>query len=367
MGIGDVKSINRSADGGISLTLNGNELMPNSKLFSTFVISNAFRVQDADSWRDVDSGFDSRKELWIRRSMHGVGRYGYRSTMTLRDTFTSSQRWSPLSRYEFNGAMVPLKTISVINNFSYTTQTNNQTGTEYDSVSQTLPDLVFSISDLEKFFYAGSWLSSTNLKLRYSLIKQETENSEDKDQTAYGGDLRFMLFNFFDSVVNYTRKTSDSTDLRAHTSLERYDDTDISAQTSFYIGSMRLTPKIVHSTHDKWLVGKLNESTKETTPSLNMRWDFNIPRGVRLPFINRVYNATNRVIWNTSISYTDKSSPVEVSDNYEKYDLTTSLDYEMSQNLRFNVSGGYTRLKHAYVRTEDYDSYNFAANITVQF
>ena len=98
-----------------------------------------------------------------------------------------------------------------------------------------------------------------------------------------------------------------------------------------------------------------------------MRWDFNIPRGVRLPFINRVYNATNRVIWNTSISYTDKSSPVEVSDNYEKYDLTTSLDYEMSQNLRFNVSGGYTRLKHAYVRTEDYDSYNFAANITVQF
>lgn len=367
VGIGDVKSINRNADGGISLTLNGNELMPNSKLFSTFVISNAFRVQDADSWRDVDSGFDSRKELWIRRSMHGVGRYGYRSTMTLRDTFTSSQRWSPLSRYEFNGAMAPLKTISVINNFSYTTQTNNQTGTEYDSVSQTLPDLVFSISDLEKFFYAGSWLSSTNLKLRYSLIKQETENSEDKDQTAYGGDLRFMLFNFFDSVVNYTRKTSDSTDLRAHTSLERYDDTDISAQTSFYIGSMRLTPKIVHSTHDKWLVGKLNESTKETTPSLNMRWDFNIPRGVRLPFINRVYNATNRVIWNTSISYTDKSSPVEVSDNYEKYDLTTSLDYEMSQNLRFNVSGGYTRLKHAYVRTEDYDSYNFAANITVQF
>ena len=367
VGIGEVKSINRNADGGVSLTLNGNELLPNSKLFNTFVISNSFRIQDADTWNDVDSGFDSRKELWIRGSMGDVGPYGYLSSMTLRDTFTSSQRWSPFSKYELNGMAAPLKTISLINNFSYTTQTNNQTGTEYDSVSQTLPDLVFSISDLEKFFYAGSWLSSSNLKLRYSLITQTTENSQDGLETQYGGDLRFILFNYFDNVFNYTRKTSDTQDLRAGTNLERYDDIDLSAQTSFYIGTLRLTPKITYTSHDKWLVGKLNESTRETTPSLTLRWDFNLPRGIKLPFIDRMYKATNRVIWNTVLSYTEKSSPVEVTDNYKKYDVTTSLDYEMSQNLRFNIAGGYTILKHAYVATEDYNAYNFSANITVQF
>ena len=80
-----------------------------------------------------------------------------------------------------------------------------------------------------------------------------------------------------------------------------------------------------------------------------------------------MYNATNRVIWNTTLTYADKKSPVEVKNNYKKFDVTTSFDYEMSQNLRFTLSGGLTLLNHAYVETEDYTAYNLAANMTVQF
>ena len=86
-----------------------------------------------------------------------------------------------------------------------------------------------------------------------------------------------------------------------------------------------------------------------------------------LPFINKMYNATNRVIWNTTLAFTDKKSPVEVTENYQKFDFSTSLDYELSQNLRFTVGGGLTVLQHAYVKTEDYVAYNVAANVTVQF
>lgn len=368
VGVGEVKTINRNADGGISLTLNGNEILPNSKLFNTFVISSSYRIQDADSWYDVDSDYDSRKDLWIRSSLKDVGEYGYRKSLTLRDTFTSTQRWSPLSQYNLEGAAAPLKTISLINNFTRTLQTNDQTGTLYDSTSLTLPDMTFSISDLEKFFYGGRWFSSSNLKLRYSWVEQTTPGTDEQYTTQYGGDLRFMLFNYFDTVLNYTRKNSDKTDLRAGTSLERIEDNDISAQTSFYIGSMRVTPKLLHTSHEKWLVaGQISESSTETTPSLNLRWDFNLPRGFKLPFINKMYNATNRVIWNTTFSYTDKRSPVEVKENYKKFDFSTSLDYELSQNLRFTVGGGFTLLNHAYVETEDYTAYNVAANVTVQF
>jgi len=368
VGVGDVKTVNRNADGGVTLTLNGNELFPKSKLLNTFVISSAYRIQDADSWADVDSGFDSRKELWIRRALKDVGDYGYRKSLTLRDTFTSSQRWSPLSRYDLNGAAAPLKTISIINNFSKTFQTNEQTGTEYDSTSMTLPDLTFSISDLEKFFYGGRWISASNLKLRYSWVEQTNAGTDEQFTTQYGGDLRFMLFNYFDTVFNYTRKESDKTDLRANASLETVRDNDFSAQTSFYIGSMRVTPKVLYSSHDKWLVnGQISESATSTVPSLNLRWDFNLPRGFKLPFVNKMYNATNRVIWNTNFSFTDKRSPVEVKENYRMYDVSTSLDYELSKNLRFTLSGGLTVLDHAYVATEDYTAYNVAANVTVQF
>lgn len=368
VGVGEVKSITRNADGGVSLTLNGNDLFPQSKLFSTLVVSSGYRIQDADAWSDVDSGFDSRKELWIRSSLKSVGAYGYRRSMTLRDTFTSTQRWNPLSKYTLSGAAAPLQTISIINNFSKTLQQNDQTGTTYDSTSVTLPDLTFSISDLEKFFFAGKFISNSNLKLHYSWVEQTNVGTDEQYTTQYGGDLRFMLWNYFDTVLNYQHKSSDKDDLRLGISLERVREENMSAQTSFYIKSLRVTPKITYTAYDKWLVrGQISQSTTETTPSLNFRWDFNLPHGLKLPFINRIYSATNRVIWNTNLSYSDKRSEVEVRDNYKKFDATTSLDYEFSQNLRFTFSGGLTMLKHAYVKTEDYTSYNLAANMTVQF
>ncbi len=366
--IGDVKTINRSSDGGVTLTLSGNEILPKSKLFSTLVVSSSYRLQDADTWDDVDSGFDSRKALWIRGSLKDVGQFGYRRSMTLRDTFMSTQRWSPLSKYKLGGALAPLQTITIINNFSKTLQNNEQTGTKYDSTSMTLPDLTFSISDLEKFFHGGGWLSSTNLKLRYSQVKQKNIGTDEQKNTQYGGDLRFMLFRFFDTVLNYTRHETNTWDLRGSYSLQRTLDDDISAQTSFYIGAMRITPKVLYNAHDKWLVrGLISESYKQWIPSLNLRWDFNLPRSWKLPFVNRMYNATNRVIWNTTLSYTDKKSHVEVKDNYRLFDATTSLDYEMSQNLRFTLSGGLSIMDHAYVESEDYTAYRVATNVTVQF
>lgn len=367
--IGDVKTINRNSDGGITLTLSGNEILPKNKLFSTLVISSSYRIQDADTWDDVDSGFDSRKELWIRnRSLKDVGSFGYRRSMTMRDTFMSTQRWSPLSKYKLAGPLAPLQTMTIINNFSKTLQSNEQTGTQYDSTSMTLPDITVSISDLEKFFYGGRWISTSNLKLHYSQIKQENIDLDEQKNTQYGADLRFMLFRFFDTVLTYSRHETEKWDLRSNYSAERILDDDISAQTSFYIGAMRITPKILYNTHDKWLVlGRISESYTQWIPSLNLRWDFNLPRGFKLPFFNRIYRTTNRVIWNTTFTYTDKKSSVEVKDNYHLFDATTSLDYEMSQNLRLTLSGGVSVMDHAYVESEDYTAYHAAANVTVQF
>ncbi len=366
--VGEVKTVNRNADGGVSLTLNGNEILPKSKLFNTLVMSASYRIQDADSWLDVDSGFDSRKALWLRDSLGNVGTFGYRRNLTLRDTISSTQRWNPLSQYDLKGAVAPLKTLSIINNFSKTVQNNEQTGTVYDSTSRTLPDLTVSISDLEKMFYAGRWLSASNLKLRYSQVEQTNIGTDDRSSTQYGADVRFMLFNYFDTVFNYTHQTVDRNDLRAGASLERLKKDDLSAQTSFYIKSLRVTPKLLYGATEKSVaLGRASEDSTFWTPSLNLRWDFNIPRGFKLPFIHKVYNTTNRVIWNTTFSYTNKKSPIEVKDNYQLFDFVSSLDYEFSQNLRFTLSGGFTLMDHAYVESEDYTAYNVAANVTVQF
>ena len=58
---------------------------------------------------------------------------------------------------------------------------------------------------------------------------------------------------------------------------------------------------------------------------------------------------------------------MEVNDNYDLLDITSSLDYELSQNLRLNLAGSVQWLTHAYVETEDYMAYSLAANLTIQF
>ena len=365
---GELKSLNRSSDGGVSLTLNGNEILPKSKLFKSLVISSSYRLQDADAWSYVDEGFDSRAQLWIRSSLSGTGDYSSRQSLVLRDTITSSQRWTPFSEYKFSGMLAPLKTLSVLNNFTQSTQQNNQTGTEYESKSLTLPDLVISISEVEKFFNAGKWINGINLKVRYSEIENLTVDSSEELTRQYGGDLRFLLFNKFDTVFIYDRITSNEDDLRVGRSLGSSLEEELSAQTSFYLGNWRLTPKITRSIYENRLVnGQLSESSKEFTPSLTARLDFNLPRGIRLPFFNRMYNATNRVIWNTTVAYTTRESDVEVNNNYDLLDITSSVDYELSQNLRLNLAGSVQWLTHAYVETEDYMAYSLAANLTIQF
>ena len=365
---GELKSLNRSSDGGVSLTLNGNEILPKSKLFKSLVISSSYRLQDADSWSYVDEGFDSKKELWIRSSLSGTGDYSSRQSLVLRDTITSSQRWTPFSEYEMNGALSPLKTRSILNNFTQSVQQHNQTGTEYESKSLTLPDLVVSVSDLEKTFYGGRWISSVNVKVRYSEIENLTLNSSEALTTQYGGDLRFLLFNKFDTVLTYNKNTSREDDLRADKSLSDSFEENFSAQTSFYLGNWRFTPKVEYNNYENRLVNRqLSESSKEVIPSLTARLDFNLPRGIKLPFFNRTYNTTNRVIWDTTVAYTQRESPVEVNDNYDLLDITSSLDYELSQNLRLNLSGSVQWLTHAYVETEDYIAYSLGANLTIQF
>ncbi len=365
---GELKSLNRSSDGGVSLTLNGNEILPKSKLFKNLVISSSYRLQDADSWNYVDEGFDSKKELWIRSSLSGTGDYSSRQSLVLRDTITSSQRWSPFAEYNWGGMLSPLKTLSILNNFSQSVQQNNQTGTEYESKSLTLPDLVVSMSDMEKFFHGGRWINSVNMKLRYSEIENTTLDSSEELTRSYGGDLRFLLFNKFDTVLVYDRTTSNEDDLSAGQSLSSSVEEEFSAQTSFYLGNWRFTPKITRNVYENRLVnGQLSEGSTEVTPSLTARLDFNLPRGIKLPFINRIYNATNRVIWDTTVSYTTRESPVEVNDNYDLLDITSSLDYELSQNLRVNLAGSVQWLTHAYVETEDYMAYSLAANLTIQF
>ncbi|WP_424245676.1 hypothetical protein Dip510_000614 [Elusimicrobium posterum] len=366
--IGELKSINRTADGGVSLTLNMKEIIPKSKLFSNMTLSNSYRLQDADSYVNVESGYNSKTSIWLRSDLSPSNPYAYKRNMTLRDTITSSQRWNPFRDYQLDGALSPLKSLSIINNFTLTDQESEETGTPTTTKSTTLPDMVVTLGDIERFFGEKYFLSKTSLKLNYSKIENEVVGIEFKDENTYGAEFRFTLFNKFDNTLNYSLKNGDRYSLNSNETLESLYVNDISAQSSFYISRFRLTPKIAYAKSEKKQRNDtISEDYTDIIPSLNVRLDFSMPGGIWLPFVNRNYATTNRIIWNTNLSYQKRRSDVTVLENKNYYDITTSLDYEFSKNVRLTISGGVQVLDHLYVESESYTAYNFATMLTLQF
>ncbi|MDR0953547.1 MAG: hypothetical protein LBM71_05170 [Elusimicrobiota bacterium] len=367
--VGQVKNINRTSDANIGLSLNGKEILPNTKLFAALTLSGSYRLQDGDSWVNVDDDFNSLDKLWLRSSMGINSPYSYRNNMTLRDTYTATARWVPFREYGLEGRLAPIKTMSLINNFTQAYQTTENYGSAYKTNSSTLPDMVFVMSDMERFFTSSSnILSGTNIKLKYSLIKSNVIGSEYREDEAYGGDLRFLLLNYFDTTLTYNEQTLDKDDMKQFgRPLENYLRRDFSAQTSFNYKAFRFTPKVNYIFDTRSQVGDvLVSEVKEVAPSINIRADFNMPFGLTLPFINRQYLVSNRVVWNTNISYSRRRS-FTVSENRDLLDINTNFDYELSKNIRITLSGVIQNFKHLYIEEESYTAYNIGTLLTIQF
>lgn len=366
--IGDVKSINRSSEGNVSLSLNGRDMLPKSKLFSAFTVSGSYKMQDGDAWENVPDSFEALDKLWLRSSMGINSPYSYRSSLTIRDTYSAAMRWNPFKEYGFSGRAAPLNTMSIINNFSKSFQTSEDLGSEYKTITSTLPDIVFYIDELEKFFTSsGKIFSGTNIKLKYALSTNEIIGSEYKEDIAYGGDLRFVFLDYFDTTLSYTQQRQEKTDLLVNQPLASYYRKDFSAQTSFSHRAFRFTPKITYIYDKSEEVGDvLVDDVKEIVPSLNVRVDFNLPFSFNIPLLGSQYLMTNRVIWNSTASYSRRRS-FTIEENRDLFDFTTSLDYEVSKNIRLTLSGAFQNFKHLYIEEDSYTAYNIGTMLTIQF
>ena len=368
--IGEVKTINRNSSGAITLSLSGRDILPQNKLLSNLSLSLNYRMQDGDSWYYVDNDFNSLDKLWLRSSLGLNSPYSYRNNMTLRDTYSLTTRWMPFKEYSGfdNSHLKPLKNLSLISNASLSYQTTEYLGTSYKTKTTNLPDLIIYLDQVENFWtQSPNFLSGINLKLKYNLATNNVELSEDKKESSYGSDLRFILFNLFDTNINYSHQTLQKDNTLVSKRLENYVRDDFSFQTSFNYKNFRFTPKMTYIYDRRTQVDNvLADNVKEIVPSFNIKADFNMPRALRLPFASKDYLATNRVIWNTNISYSRRRS-YTVNENRNLFNVNTSFDYELSKNIRFTLSGSYEIFDHLYIDTQSYTAYSLGSLLTIQF
>ena len=366
--VGEIKTVNRSAQGAINLTLNMNDLMPKNRLLRSMVLSSNYQIQDGDSWANIEKSLDTRHSLWLRDSLKPKGQMAQRNSITLRDTINSSQRWQPFEGFAFKGVKAPLNTVSVTNNFSNSVQKSEVTGTKTDSVNRTFPDMILSMSQLEILTRTAKWAQNATVNLKYSKNTNETKKISLDLSDAYGLDLRLKLLNYFDTAMSYNTRFTASKDLRLNQKVSNTRHYDATLQSTFDYRKFRFTPKIDYvSDISKGGLGIVTQNTKTITPSLLIKTDLQLPKGLKLPFMKQIFIFTNRITWTTTLTYAIRKSPVTVADNNRLFSLNSSADYEAAKNLRLSFNAGLQRLWHHFLKQEEYISYQAGSTLTFQF
>ncbi|MDP2866121.1 MAG: hypothetical protein Q8O90_07755, partial [Elusimicrobiota bacterium] len=311
---------------------------------------------------------NTRSRLWLRDSMRPASPFALRNSVTLRDTVSSTQRWQPFEGYSFKGPAAPLNTLSLTNNFSNSVQRSEVTGTISKSVNRTFPDVILSLSQLETLLRARRWAASATINLKYSRNTNEVKAVSFDTSGTYGTDLRFKLLNKVDTAASYNLRLSEKQDLRVNQRTQDTRHDDATLQGTFDYKKFRFTPKVDYvSDRTKAALGVVTANTRTITPSMLIKSDFQLPKGLKLPFMKKAILFTNRIVWTTTLSYAIKSSPITIADNNRLFSLNTSADYEAAKNLRLTFNAGLQRFWHKYLKQEEFLSYQAGSTLTFQF
>ncbi|MBI4657042.1 MAG: hypothetical protein HY746_09910 [Elusimicrobia bacterium] len=365
---GEIKTVNRTSQGGVSLTLNMNDLISRNKLLRSMILSSNYQIQDGDIWQNVEKDFNSGKYLWVRRPLKPGNILSYRSSLTMRDTWNSTQRWQPFEGYSFKGRTAPLSTLSVTNNYTNTMQKSEVTGTVTRTSNITFPDMVLSIAQIELLTHTEKWAKSGSMNFKFSKNSNETKGISLDAGRNYGLDLRFRLLDFMDTAASYNDRISEKKDLRSKQITQESEHNDATIQGTFDMKKFRFTAKLDYvSDLGKGALGVKTQDTATITPSVLIRYDLELLKGLKIPFIKNPLLLTNKISWTTTLSYAIKKSPITISDNSKLLSLNSSADYEPAKNLRITLNAAVQRLWHKFLKQEEYISYQAGGTLTFQF
>jgi hypothetical protein len=366
--IGGLKTVTRSANGSASLPFNLAQIFPKSLLLRSANIVNGYQLQDGDSWNNVENGYRTNLDLWVRTPLRPISPGASLANQTLRDTYNSTQRWSPLSAYDIKGRLAAFKTFSISNNFVYSVQRADTTGTLSKTETLTLPDLVASISQLEQLVHAERWASNTQMNVRYSAHRTEVVGTSIANDQSFSVDLRSVILKKYETLLSGTYKNSGTLNLLVDADTQWTRHEDATAQVNFNVKKVYLTPKVTYS-YDVTTLGTGVNTVQDTviTPSLLTRMDVALPRGLLLPGARKAILFSNRIIWTTTLSLTHTRSAVIQANNSDLASLNTSGDYEIAKNLRLTLNGAASRMWNRYLPQEEYFSYTLGTTLTFQF
>ncbi|MFH1380106.1 MAG: hypothetical protein ABII23_07495 [bacterium] len=386
------KTINRTSNGKVSWTFEPRNFygLSGFQPVKTLSISSSYSISDGDTYENIPRSLYVQESIWVRKplkpeydlsksteTLTNNPNIAHRKSLSIRDTQNYTARWKPLDWIPWlKGPFNPIKTISTTNTLTQSKEETDTTGTIKKVFSKTWPNIDVSMSDFEKLIYAGWFMQNTRVNGKVFKKVVETVNTSENIERKQSGNVNFKLIKYFDMYVTYEKSRSETFNIDTSSgSMGKVLDSlsnsvSRSAQMGFNISSWRFTPSYSETTNKvQDRTGNFTTDKISKSSLLKIRGDFHKPKNFRIPFTSIGFLLKNRMIFDTSLSWDTVRSPVLEfkKDNTNTGKLQTSVDYELSQNLRvkFGLSGSMFRNKEK--NDDDYNEYAGSAGLTIQF
>lgn len=375
---GEKKYIERSGSGEISWNLNAYDIKA-SPFLKSLNFSAYYRLQDSDSYDNVDKDFESTgfsaDKLWIRNNPlmetlphYSTGSYAVKSILN-RDDIRVMGRYMPFEAVQMQGLLMPFKTLSA--NFTYTEGKENSyvTGTVKDVFTQIWPELLIGMSNLEKFMGDIKWMSDTQMNFKYQDKSITTYGVSYAQSLLVGIDYRCKIKKKLDLYFAYENTDVSEDDYDTHSALSEGLSRKIVGQGAFDLGKWRFSLR--YENEDLWKTnanGQYSSQIKKNSYLGQINSDLMFPSGIRIPLINKVLPLTNRIIFISNIKYVKQESELNIEqNNTTNSGVSANADYEVSKYFRVIVGASYDRVEYTYNSDLNYTDLTFIGKLTIQF
>jgi hypothetical protein len=339
-----------------SLTLNGSYSVnagdKYENIASTYQTVLATRKADNVFGCDI-TGFDRLDMLAPLAIESGDAR---RISLTRNTNTRLSTKWSMFDWIKLPERFSMINRLSPSANYSESIGDQDTTGTRVRTQTTEWPDVVVGTSDLEKLIGISKVLTNSQINYQTKTKTIRTFN-QDVDMTHQVDKLdtysaNFTLFKDISLSGSYSKTFMEMRNLRTNkleSTTNKYDYTlSMSGTKLFTWRGIRFTPKFGFGTNTAVDGDPSNPDPTQSTKKRDIRTrtigvqayaDATLPSGLVLPLIGKTLPLTNRLIFNGNFDWANREGDA-IADNTDQYNLTASVQYEISQNLRADVSAG---------------------------
>lgn len=373
---GQKKYIERTGTTEFTWNLQARDIV-NSPYLKSLNFTTSYRMQDSDAYSNVEKDFSSIgfavDKLWIRGNLmkdilptYSTSTYTVKSVVQ-RDDRRIIGRYNPFETFDLQGALLPIKTMTLSFTFTEGEEESYITGTYKDAYTKTWPDILIGFSRLEKIFDT-QLISDTQLNLKHNKKTSTVANASYEDSIMYGGDYKFKILKKVDTLFETAITTTEETDLSKRILIGEGETFEWAVQGALDIKQWRMSLRYENSQQwEKNSTGNLSSQIFANNVTGQITSDLLFPSGMKVPFFG-VIPLKNRIIFDSSIFYKTQSSAVNVEDNnLQNYGLKISTDYEISKNFRFTLGAGWSRYVYTYVPDQNYTLIELASKLTIQF